>query len=88
VADDSARAPIANGVYVAAVNRVGYEARRSMAWNSGAARSWPIFGVVVAEGDHAAEETLIVECDPRRIEEVRRNWPFCATAASTPTRRF
>jgi N-carbamoylputrescine amidase len=32
--------------------------------------------VVVAEGDHAAEETLIVECDPRRIEEVRRNWPF------------
>jgi LytS/YehU family sensor histidine kinase len=22
------------------------------------------------------EETLIVECDPRRIEEVRRNWPF------------
>ena len=22
------------------------------------------------------EETLVVECDPRRIEEVRRNWPF------------
>jgi N-carbamoylputrescine amidase len=23
-----------------------------------------------------AEETLIVECDPRVIESVRRNWPF------------
>ena len=22
------------------------------------------------------EETLIVECDPRVIEYVRRNWPF------------
>ena len=22
------------------------------------------------------EETLIVECDPRTIEHVRRNWPF------------
>ena len=22
------------------------------------------------------EATLIAECDPRRIEEVRRNWPF------------
>ena len=22
------------------------------------------------------EETLVVECDPRRIEHVRRNWPF------------
>ena len=25
---------------------------------------------------HGSEETLVVECDPRRIEEVRRNWPF------------
>jgi N-carbamoylputrescine amidase len=23
-----------------------------------------------------ADETLIVECDPRVIESVRRNWPF------------
>jgi len=33
---------IANGLYVAAANRVGYEGRRSGAWNSGAHRSWPI----------------------------------------------
>jgi N-carbamoylputrescine amidase len=30
----------------------------------------------LAEASHHAEETLIVECDPRLIEEVRRNWPF------------
>ena len=24
----------------------------------------------------SAEDTLVVECDPRLIEEVRRNWPF------------
>jgi N-carbamoylputrescine amidase len=68
---------IANGVYVAAVNRVGYEGPPEHGlefW--GASFVADPFGVVVAEGDHAAEETLIVECDPRRIEEVRRNWPF------------
>jgi len=68
---------IANGVYVAAVNRVGYEGPPEHGlefWG----RSFVAdpFGVVVAEADSAAEETLIVECDPRRIEEVRRNWPF------------
>jgi N-carbamoylputrescine amidase len=30
--------------------------------------------VVAKAGD--GEETLIVECDPRVIERVRRNWPF------------
>jgi N-carbamoylputrescine amidase len=34
------------------------------------------FGRLLAEGTHDKEETLIVECDPREIEEVRRNWPF------------
>ena len=68
---------IANGVYVAAVNRVGYEGppEHGLEFWGGSFVADP-FGVVVAEGDHAAEETLIVECDPRRIEEVRRNWPF------------
>jgi N-carbamoylputrescine amidase len=31
---------------------------------------------VIAEAVGDAEETLIVQCDPRRIEDVRRNWPF------------
>ena len=33
------------------------------------------FGQVLAEAAED-EETLVVECNPRRIEEVRRNWPF------------
>jgi len=34
------------------------------------------FGQVIAEASSTAEETLVTECDPRRMEEVRRNWPF------------
>ena len=34
------------------------------------------FGQVTAEASHDREETLIVECDPRRIEDMRRVWPF------------
>ena len=68
---------IANGLYVAAVNRVGYEGPPEHGlefW--GASFVADPFGQVLAEGSHDGEETLIVECDPRRIEEVRRNWPF------------
>ena len=68
---------IANGVYVAAINRVGYEGPPEHGlefW--GASFVADPFGQVLAEGSHDREETLIVECDPRRIEEVRRNWPF------------
>jgi N-carbamoylputrescine amidase len=68
---------IANGIYVAAVNRVGYEGPPEHGlefW--GASFVSDPFGVVLAEGSHGNEEILIVECDPARIEEVRRNWPF------------
>jgi N-carbamoylputrescine amidase len=30
----------------------------------------------MAEASHDAEEILIVECDPRSIDDTRRNWPF------------
>ncbi len=70
---------IANGVYVAAVNRVGHEKPS----NGGAGiEFWcssflcDPFGVVVAEGSTDREEVLIGEVDLARIEEVRRNWPF------------
>jgi N-carbamoylputrescine amidase len=68
---------IANGVYVAAVNRVGLEGPPDAGlefWgNSFVADP---FGRLLAEAPPDAEETLIVECDPARIEEVRRQWPF------------
>jgi N-carbamoylputrescine amidase len=68
---------IANGVYVAVVNRVGYEgtAEKGIEFWGGSFVCDP-FGEVLAEASHSREETLIVECDPRRIEEARRNWPF------------
>jgi len=34
------------------------------------------FGVVIAQASTDKEETLVAEIDPKRIEEVRRNWPF------------
>src|SRR5262245_33079447 len=70
---------IANGVYVAAVNRVGHE--KPVEGGAGI-EFWGSsflcdpFGVVVAEGSVDREEVLIGEVDLARIEEVRRNWPF------------
>jgi N-carbamoylputrescine amidase len=79
---------IANGTFVAAVNRVGFEGPPESGiefWGSSFVAD--PFGQVLAEASSSAEETLIVECDPRRIEEVRRNWPFLRdrrTAAYAP----
>ena len=68
---------IANGIYVAAVNRVGFEgpADHGLEFWGGSFVADP-FGRVLAEASHDREEILIVECDPRHIEDVRRNWPF------------
>jgi N-carbamoylputrescine amidase len=68
---------IANGVFVAAVNRVGFEGTRQSGlefWGSSFV-SGP-FGQILAEASIRREETLIVECDPKQLDEVRRNWPF------------
>jgi N-carbamoylputrescine amidase len=70
---------IANGVYVAAVNRVGFEKPDGESaglefWGSSFI-SDP-FGVVLAEASADREEILLAEIDLSRIEDVRRNWPF------------
>ncbi len=69
---------IANGVYVAAVNRVGFEPGSAGSglefW--GTSFLCDPFGVVVAEASTDREEILVGEVDLDRIEEVRRNWPF------------
>jgi N-carbamoylputrescine amidase len=68
---------IANGVYVAAVNRVGTEGPPDKSlefW--GSSFVCDPFGVVTAEAPSDAESILVAECDPQRTEEVRRNWPF------------
>jgi N-carbamoylputrescine amidase len=34
------------------------------------------FGVVVQRASHDQEQLVLCTCDRRRIEDVRRNWPF------------
>ncbi len=68
---------IANGIYVAAVNRVGFEGppdRGLEFWGSSFVAD--PFGQVIAQASCDREEILTADCDPRRMEEVRRNWPF------------
>ena len=68
---------IANGIFVAAVNRVGFEGPPESGlefWGSSFVAD--PFGQVIAEASTNKEETLVVECDLRHMEEVRRNWPF------------
>jgi N-carbamoylputrescine amidase len=75
---------IANGVYVAVVNRVGHEdgnVRGNRATGKGL-DFWggsffcDPFGRVIAEAPHDREEVLIAEVDLNLIEDTRRNWPF------------
>jgi N-carbamoylputrescine amidase len=77
---------IANGVYVAAVNRVGHEvpapATATSAETAPGIEFWggsfvsDPFGVVLQEASRTGEETLIVACDRGHQETVRRHWPF------------
>jgi N-carbamoylputrescine amidase len=75
---------IANGVYVAVVNRVGHETGniRGNEVKGAGLEFWgrsflcDPFGVVLAEASHDKEEILIGEVDAQKMEDVRRNWPF------------
>jgi len=75
---------IANGVFVAAVNRVGHElgdvhgnraVGQGIEFWGGSFLADP-FGRILAKASHDAEEILIAEIDTALIEETRRNWPF------------
>jgi len=70
---------IANGIYVAAVNRVGLEKPNR---NSPGIEFWGSSfladpqGVLLAEGSDDDEKLLIGEVDLKHLETIRRNWPF------------
>ena len=75
---------IANGIYVAAVNRVGMEhgdvrgnrvAGPGLEFWGGSFLADP-FGRVIAKAPHDKEEILIGEIDLAKMEDTRRNWPF------------
>ncbi|MGH7865837.1 MAG: carbon-nitrogen hydrolase [Candidatus Binataceae bacterium] len=80
---------IANGMFVAVVNRVGAE--DGLEFWGGSFVADP-FGGFIARAGNESEETLVVECDLALIEETRRNWPFLRDrridAYQDLTRRF
>jgi N-carbamoylputrescine amidase len=75
---------IANGVYVAGVNRVGHEngdirgnraSGLGLEFWGGSFLADP-FGRIIAKASHQEEEILIGEVDLALLEDTRRNWPF------------
>jgi len=75
---------IANGVYVAVVNRVGFEegdvrgnkaAGKGLEFWGGSFLADP-FGRVIEQASHDKEEILVGDVDLRALEDIRRNWPF------------
>jgi N-carbamoylputrescine amidase len=75
---------IANGVYVAVVNRVGFETGNIRGKSApgqglefwGGSFFCDPFGRVLAEGSHDREEILVGDVDMKALEDIRRNWPF------------
>ena len=70
---------IANGVYVAAANRVGHEVPPEGGagiefW--GSSFLCDPQGVVIAEGAADREEIVAGRVDLEHLEDIRRNWPF------------
>ncbi len=70
---------VANGIYVAAINRVGFE--KSPTGNSGIEFWGQSFlcgpqGQLLAEGSPSEEQILYGEVDRTKMETTRRNWPF------------
>ncbi len=70
---------IANGIYVAACNRIGLEKLNN---DSAGIEFWGSSfisdpqGVIIAQASQNKEEILIAEVDLERIEYIRNNWPF------------
>jgi N-carbamoylputrescine amidase len=71
---------VANGIYVAAVNRVGFEGKPDKGdpgiefWGNSFVADPS--GQLLAEASNDKEDILVVECDPAKSEDTRRNWPF------------
>ncbi|OGW72478.1 MAG: acyltransferase [Omnitrophica bacterium GWA2_52_12] len=64
---------VANGVYVAAANRVGREGKLNF-WGRSFV-SGPM-GSVLAQAAEKREEILLADCNLAKIESVRQHWPF------------
>ena len=68
---------IANGVFVAAVNRVGHEGPQDGGLDFwGQSFACDPGGRVLAAGPADRADVILAPCDLRHIEEQRRGWPF------------
>lgn len=69
---------IANGVYVAAPNRIGHEGEDP----TGGIEFWGQSfvcdprGTIIAKGSVAQEQTIVAECDLSLVDVQRTHWPF------------
>jgi N-carbamoylputrescine amidase len=64
---------VANGCFVAAVNRTGFQDDTEFWGQSFAANP---YGEIIAKGSADCEEIVIVPCDLQAVEDFRRIWPF------------
>lgn len=70
---------VANGMYVASCNRVGFEQREPETegldfWGSSFIAGPQ--GEIIAQASTDKEEIIMADIDLKRLENVRRNWPF------------
>jgi len=72
---------IANGIYVAGINRIGHELppdgdpSSGLEFWGGSFVSDP-FGRMLQKASVAKEEIIVQSCSRKLMEDVRRNWPF------------
>lgn len=64
---------VANGCYVAAVNRTGTEGETEF-WGQSFVADF--YGQIMERAPVAEENILVADCDLKALEEMRRIWPF------------
>lgn len=64
---------IANACYLASINRVGVEGSIEFWGQSFVCNS---YGSIVQKASSSETETLVVECDRKALEDMRKIWPF------------
>ena len=68
---------IANGVYVASVNRIGHEGAKGGGIEFfGSSFICDPYGRMIAEASSDKAEVLVAEVDPKVVETARQHWPF------------
>ena len=68
---------VANGVYVAAINRIGFEKiknRKIQFWGNSIIID--PYGNILRQSLFNREETIICDIDFKKIEDARQHWPF------------